>query len=45
MVNMEIMQQVCSVQGRLVNWTSRAAAAWYRQHKNKVGGTKKIENR
>jgi len=44
MVNMEIMRQVCSVQGRLVKRTGETAAEWYRQHKNKVGGTTKIEN-
>jgi len=44
MVNMEIMRQVCSVRGRLAKRTRETAAEWYRQHKNKVGGTTKIEN-
>jgi hypothetical protein len=44
MVNMEIMRQVCSVQGRLVKRTRKTAAEWYRQHKNKAGGKTKIKD-
>jgi phage terminase Nu1 subunit (DNA packaging protein) len=46
MVNMgiRVMRQVCSEQGKLVMRMTETAAEWYRQHKNKVGGTKKIEN-
>ena len=46
MVNREIrvMRQVCSQQGRLVKRTIETAAEWYRQHENKTGDTKKIQN-